>query len=66
MRWSSKAMKDPFFWHPWFAWFPVRLPYDHFKPGQWVWGEWIWRSVISTYAGASAIYSLEKPKEEHP
>lgn len=41
MRWKPKPARDLSEWHAWFAWHPVQF----FKTGEFVWLEWVERSV---------------------
>lgn len=39
MRWKMPAKPDLSVWHPWFAWYPVRLR----SAGCYAWLEWLMR-----------------------
>ena len=52
MRWQSKETwsqraKRRMKWHPWFAWYPVRMNYG--PQGEWLgWdsGQWVWLETV--------------------
>jgi hypothetical protein len=46
MKITSHARRQ---WHPWFAWFPVRVPSDRFVNGAWVWLEWVERNIETSW-----------------
>lgn len=36
MRWGNSYTENLRYWHPWWAWYPVRL-----NSSRWVWLEWV-------------------------
>lgn len=54
MKWTSKETwtqraKRREKWHPWFAWYPVRLNYNGPTEDEWLgWdsGQWVWLETV--------------------
>lgn len=56
MRWKSKAWRNDYEWHRWFAWHPIRLPDDRYTAGKWIWLETVDRVYQGSWGGADKYY----------
>ena len=53
MKWHTKA-RNPYVWHRWFAWYPVRLTRltgGGFYVSHWAWWEIVERQLVESVWG---------------
>ena len=75
MKFDNKKLeitKNPFVWHKWFAWFPVKVSETYTKPiyllnnyvkvyvkkTRWIWLENVWRKI---HKGLPDLYDFRDP-----
>jgi len=66
MIYCTKAV-DKWEWHPWFAWYPVKiqtLQEGYTKVSAWAWWQQVWQKAESDgWADYMYVYALERPEE---
>jgi hypothetical protein len=65
MQWHSKPIPPANTWtdwYRWFAWRPVRVPWDPLLPGRWVWLEVVYRRDMCCYysAAPSSVFTVHR------
>lgn len=53
---KKKVKKDPYQWHNWFAWHPVKVTKD--DNTYLVWFEIVERKLVTSWKGVGCVYKL--------
>lgn len=59
MKWNARPHQQTREWHRWFAWYPVRIPFDPYVVAEWIWLEMVDRRncMPPSYCGSLTLWN---------